>query len=502
VNHDVIVVGSGFAGAVMAARLAEQGARVLILERGVWRGQAGNEAPRRAHPRRDFPRGPIGLLRDVRSIRFARSGRSRELMLNAQGLFEVHLFGGLSTLTVSGVGGGSLVHMLLVAPEDDFFDAYPDEITGAEMSRYFERVRSVMRPQPLPQLSEKEVVFERVAAEGGLGDVQYADLSVVFGEGPDRPETVRNAVGVEQQTCTYLGECFGCPRRARTTLDLTYIPLALRHGAELRALAEVTRLERRNGQYRVVYDDREAGRERQAEAPRVVLAAGALNTLRLLFLARDGQRTLPDVSPALGRGFSANGDNFAFVWRTPRLSRSDYGPNAGGYLVRRDPEGRHRYMLVEVAPVTPGLGGARIPRALRRRLAASTIINTIGRDDAGAELELHGEGLGLRKGRGLGRALFDEMRADLRRVGEQYGAARTFVEERSVMTAHPMGGAAIADTPAGGVVDHRGEVFGCPGLYVADGAAYPAPPGVPPSLTIAALAERQAELLGSELGGG
>jgi cholesterol oxidase len=70
------------------------------------------------------------------------------------------------------------------------------------------------------------------------------------------------------------------------------------------------------------------------------------------------------------------------------------------------------------------------------------------------------------------------------------------------MTAHPMGGAAIADTPARGVADHRGEVFGCPRLYVADGAAYPAPPGVPPSLTIAALAERQAELLASEAGRG
>jgi cholesterol oxidase len=42
-----------------------------------------------------------------------------------------------------------------------------------------------------------------------------------------------------------------------------------------------------------------------------------------------------------------------------------------------------------------------------------------------------------------------------------------------------------------------GEVFGYPGLFVSGGAAYPAPPGVPPSLTIAALAERQAELIGA-----
>ena len=113
------------------------------------------------------------------------------------------------------------------------------------------------------------------------------------------------------------------------------------------------------------------------------------------------------------------------------------------------------------------LGGFRLPRGLRRRLAASTFINTIGRDDAGAELELRGVGLGLRKGRTLDRAVFDELHAELRRVGEGYQAARTFVGERAIMTAHPMGGAAIADSPVDGVIDHRGEVFGYPGLYVA-----------------------------------
>ena len=493
-THDVIVVGSGFAGGVIAARLAEQGMRVLILERGVWRGPGGSED--QAQPRRNFPRGPARIARDVRSIRFATSGNSREITLNRRGLFEIHRLGGLNALTISGVGGGSLVYLLLVAPEDDFFDAYPDEITGEVMSRYFNRVRSVLRPRPLPALPEKNVVFEQTAAEAGLGEVHRADVAALFGERPDRPETVRNAVGVEQQTCTYLGECvLGCPRRAKSSIDLTYIPLALRNGAELRVLAEATSIDRDAGQYLVGYKDHEAGRERRAGAPRLVLAAGALNTRRLLFLARDRHRTLPDISPALGRRFSANGDAFAMAWRTRRLTRSDYGPNGGGYLIRRDAEGRHRYVLLEGGLA---LGGSHIPRALRNKLAASTFINTIGRDDAKAELELRGAGLALRSGHALDRGFFEEMHADLRRVGESYGAARTLLGDGAVMTAHPMGGAGIADSADQGVVDHRGEVFGYPGLYVADGAAYPAPPGIPPSLTIAALAERQAELLLSE----
>jgi cholesterol oxidase len=50
-------------------------------------------------------------------------------------------------------------------------------------------------------------------------------------------------------------------------------------------------------------------------------------------------------------------------------------------------------------------------------------------------------------------------------------------------------------TPARGVVDHRGAVFGYPGLYVADGAIVPRPLGLNPSKTIAALAERIASLI-------
>ena len=60
---------------------------------------------------------------------------------------------------------------------------------------------------------------------------------------------------------------------------------------------------------------------------------------------------------------------------------------------------------------------------------------------------------------------------------------------------HPLGGARIAENADDGVVDHTGQVFGNPGLYVADGSALPRAPGWPPSMTIAALAERQAELI-------
>jgi cholesterol oxidase len=57
-------------------------------------------------------------------------------------------------------------------------------------------------------------------------------------------------------------------------------------------------------------------------------------------------------------------------------------------------------------------------------------------------------------------------------------------------TAHILGGACIGRTPDDGVINDRHEVFSYPGLYVVDGSSVSANPGVNPSLTITALAER------------
>ena len=61
------------------------------------------------------------------------------------------------------------------------------------------------------------------------------------------------------------------------------------------------------------------------------------------------------------------------------------------------------------------------------------------------------------------------------------------------LTLHPWGGACVGADPAHGVVDHRGEVYGNPGLFITDGSALPAAPGGPPSLTIAAWAHYVAD---------
>lgn len=69
--------------------------------------------------------------------------------------------------------------------------------------------------------------------------------------------------------------------------------------------------------------------------------------------------------------------------------------------------------------------------------------------------------------------------------------AWTLVDRR--FTVHAQGGCAMGEGPETGVTAASGEVFGCPGLFVMDAAAFPTPVGVNPSATIAAVAERKVE---------
>ena len=64
-----------------------------------------------------------------------------------------------------------------------------------------------------------------------------------------------------------------------------------------------------------------------------------------------------------------------------------------------------------------------------------------------------------------------------------------------LVTPHPLGGCNMGEHPDKGVVNHLGEVFGYPRLYVADGAIIPEAIGINPSRTIAALAERIVKLM-------
>jgi cholesterol oxidase len=287
-------------------------------------------------------------------------------------------------------------------------------------------------------------------------------------------------------------------------------------------------------------------------AERVIVAAGTLGSV--YFLLRNAVN-LPGLSPRLGERFSTNGDLLSFVMgATTRTNGSvqgrplnpDVGPVITATLHGRDeldadgvPGERGFYLqeagypsfvnwIVESANV-----GSSVRRDLRfawRRLVAwltnspvSQLSAEISRliSDTGAISTTSMPLLGMGRDTPAGRMFLRKTRNKklwleidwptrpsanfFRRLTEasrsvaQALDAKRFVQSPLTQyfgdetTVHPLGGCSLGATREEGVVDSYGEVFGHPGLYVADGSVMPGPVGPNPSLTITALAERFAE---------
>ncbi|WP_324188249.1 GMC oxidoreductase [Nocardia higoensis] len=395
----------------------------------------------------------------------------------------------------SGVGGGSLVYAGYQSrPAAGFFDRYyPAEISDSEMAAYFGKVEAMQRPRPLPHRVRSRAVFDDAltrARVGGSGEAPV--LAVEFGD-PDHPETRLNAVGRAQTTCRACGACtLGCEYGSKTTLDLTYLFSAQRNGADIRALCEVTGIGEDGPGYQVLWRDHTTGTDHVIRTPRLVLSAGTIGTLRLLFAARDKYRTMRRLPPGLGMNFSGNGDYLAML--SGASSAAHHGRHTMFQTVHRAAD---EGFIGEAAPPVTQLP---LPGPLRRLLSESVFLFSTGRE-AGTRLESADGYPYAQPYKHLDPEFYARTADRLERMAVAYRPSRfrpnwpLGTAGQRLVTVHPVGGASIGRTPDDGVVDHRGEVFGYPGLFIVDGSTYPVAPGVPPSLTIAAMAERQATLI-------
>jgi cholesterol oxidase len=509
-RYDVVVIGSGFGGSVVACRLAQAGASVLVLERG------------QPWPPGSFPRTP----RQWRGALWApRQGH--------HGLYEYHHFKGLDSVTASGLGGGSLIYanvMLRKDPETFAADGLP--LTAADLDAHYDAVHAMQRAERYPwaDRTPKTRALLDAAHVAGLS-AERPPLAVAFGQRPGEPfdDGAANLHGAPRETCRLCGACdVGCQYGAKHTVDLTYLSAAFEAGARVRACCEAHALDREGDCWRVRYRQHLAARpghpehlldpvaagDREVRADRLVLAAGTFGSTGLLLRNR---AALPGLSPRLGRGFSGNGDLLLFLLDADRYLDPATGPVITASVRVPDaesPSGRGFLIQDAGAPAFSEWlwQGLEAPgdlwRALRRRSAAEAFgtarasaamapLLGMGRDVPGGRMELRGDRLVLTWRGQASRAYFKSLEATARRLGRALGGrvVRLGGPFARLLSVHPLGGCAMGRSAADGVVDSYGRVFGYERLYVSDGSILPGPVGVNPSMTIAALGERIAEEL-------
>lgn len=461
VDCDLIIVGSGFGGSVCALRAAEAGRRVVVLERGPVMNDAAYEE-----------------LADGRRPLVHRPGGA--------GLVEIHPRRGLAAVGGNAVGGGSHVYtaVTMPCPREVFDRGWPAGFSAESMMPYYDRVCDVIRPSVISRACGRLEAMRSVAMAVG-GRMTPLPLAMEWGDGAahgGRPESWRGRI-VEWLR--------GGPAQRKRTLDRTYLAAARSAGADVRGLHEAIGLVPLDGGYRVLlrrwHEDHWV--EDELRTARVILAMGTLHTVRMLLCCRHETRTLPKLSAELGRRFYTNGDGGGLVVGGRGIPPIDDGPPVTSWIDFWDSD---RLFVMETGLVDAFVPGWNVLRG------KAWSFGVMGFDDSPGTLRLDRRGRLLHEFDPAERDEFHRRTAArLKSVAEAIGgwllAAPALAIRHRAITVHPLGGAGMADSAARGVVDSRGEVFGYPGLFVADGSVLPTPTGVAPSMTIAAVAERIAE---------
>ncbi|GAB2889359.1 GMC family oxidoreductase [Paralcaligenes sp. KSB-10] len=523
-DFDAIVVGSGFGGAVSACRLAEQGQKVLVLERG--RHWTPETYPREAD--------------DAWIWDQARPHKQN-------GWVDLRTFADMWVAAGAGVGGGSLIYanVSVEAKPEMFRHGWPPEITHEVLKPYYDRVGAMLDVQELPeaQWSEHTRLMQESAQKCGWGDrFHTVPLAVSFdrewrydladAHADHHSRKFINAQGKLQGTCVHCGNCdIGCQVSAKNTLDLNYLALAESKGAEIWPLHLVCSLEPEGTGWRIHADCIKSGQRRRRiiTAQRVILAAGSIGSTELLLRCRDQHRSLPALSSRLGHGWAFNGDFVTPAFYKSRAVSPSRGVTISSAIDLLDRSVDGQALFIEDGGI-PNLLGAFIKRRVRHagwgklRRSWKELGALLDAEDPFANMMLwFGQGVDASDGQMyLGRpwyapwqrslkmhwhyerseAMVEAMAAVHTRLSHATGGEPwvppTWTYLRNLITPHPLGGCNMGLTAAEGVVDARGRVFGYENLYVMDGSTIPRAIGLNPSRTIAALAELNCERLGRD----
>jgi choline dehydrogenase-like flavoprotein len=480
---DVVVVGSGAGGAVVATELALAGQHVIVLEEGPHVTAAEHGAMRPSESIRH-------VWRDAAMTIAWPRGDTPAINVTAG-----RVVGGSSTLT-GGVCFRVPEHVHDVWLRER---GLPADLGRAAMEPCYDAVEQAMHVEEVPAAARSRgaVRFEEGMARGG---------HAMF---PMR----RNTHGCEGE-----GRCnFGCPHRAKQSVDQSYLPRALAAGAEVYADCLVERIlfdgDRAVGVEGFVLDNPRAKRRfrLRVRARRVVVACGGMHSPVLLARSGVGKR-----SGHLGRHLTLH-PAFRMI---ARFDEPVHGWKGAMQASFSDAFHAERITLTGLF-IPQGVMAATMPGAAKRHVERARNLPHLAMFGG----LIHDEGGGqIRPGFGREPILTYRMAREdravipvlMRRMAEAFfeaGARECYLpvlgmepvdadalrrldltkipaKKIECSSQHPLGSCRMSATPESGVVDPEGRVWGTRELYVADGSVVPTSLGVNPQIGIMAMATR------------
>jgi choline dehydrogenase-like flavoprotein len=502
---DLVIVGAGAGGSVLAQRLARRGWRIVILEAGpFW------------HPDEDWVSDEAG---------------SHSLYWNQR-----RMIGGSDPIKMgknnSGRGvGGSMVHYAGYTPRfhpSDFETRTRDgvgadwPISYSDLRAHYEEVERELPvagqdwpwgdPHSYPHsphpISGPAQVLWQGAIDAGI-EMRVGPVGIVNGTFGNRPH------------CIYRGYCLqGCKVNAKASPYVTHLPDALEHGVEIRPESMAVRVEldeqgRASG---VTYMSEADRGEHFQGAAAVAICGYSIETPRLLLNSTSTRfpRGLGNNADQVGRYVMVQGASQS-AGRFPDEQRMYKGPppevSSEQFYETDESRGFARgFSIQTVSPLPIGwaehvIAEGHIGGALREYMRDYNHWATIGvlnellpqaenRVTLAAETDVYGLPVAHFSHSRCenDRRNMDYSREVLQKILEAAGAQDTLTIQRY---AHLIGGARMGSDPESSVVDSDHRVWDVPNLFLADGSVCPTQGSANPALTIMALASRLAARLGS-----
>ncbi|WP_338641784.1 GMC family oxidoreductase [Burkholderia pyrrocinia] len=518
-DFDYIVIGSGFGGSVSACRLTEKGYSVAVMEMG------------RRWEAEDFPR----TNWDARRWMWKPG-------MKMYGFYNMRIFRHVMVLSGNAVGGGSITYAnaLLIPP-----DKVWEEGTWAGlkdwkriMPQYYAIAENMLGVTENAILGEADLRLKKMADLQGVGNTFHSGRVATFfapaGEdgGKTYPDPYFGGAGPERGTCVGCGGCMvGCKHNAKNTLDKNYLYFAEKRGAKVYDETRVVDVRPLNGKedgsdgYEVFTERSTAWLDKRRRSFRcrgVIFAASSLGTMELLFRLKQSG-ALPRISNDLGKRVRTNAESLVGV-RFPANDKSMSPGVAGGagvYIDERThigavryPEGSDATGLMMTLLTGGRAGWTRILTWLWTLLIhpvkAMRVHNPFGfarQTVLFVVMQTADAFINMQFKRRWYWPFAKRLRSEGDRIPTFIPEANAFVEKGAKAlggipttllteilfniptTAHCMGGCAMADSPAHGVMDAQNRVFGYRNMLICDGSMLSANLGVNPSLTITALTE-------------